>query len=246
MTSHSAGIAAVIPCLDAQDTIAEVVRATRRHIDRVVVVDDGSGDLSAQRAAGAGAELLRHGTTRGKGAALRSGFSHLLGRRPGEPPDPAGGPAPDAIVTLDADGQHDPDDIPALQLAFRRHRPAIVIGSRARHFDAMLGRRRAMNRFSVAALRFFAGLELPDSQSGFRLYDAAFLAASVTSGARYEAEMEALLAAARRRLPIVSVPIGLKVVDGQATSHFRTFPDTFRIIGVVLGDWLRGGPRADA
>jgi hypothetical protein len=95
-----------------------------------------------------------------------------------------------------------------------------------------------MNRFSSAALRFFTGANLPDTQSGFRLYDAGFLEALRLSGRRYEAEMEALMQATARSLPIASVPIHLRVVDGRATSHYRPLSDTFRIIGTVLRLWL--------
>jgi len=95
-----------------------------------------------------------------------------------------------------------------------------------------------MNRFSSAALRFFTGANLPDTQSGFRLYDAGFLEALRLSGRRYEAEMEALMHATARKLPIASVPIRLRFADGRATSHYRPLSDTFRIIGTVLRLWL--------
>jgi glycosyltransferase involved in cell wall biosynthesis len=234
MRGASADLAAVIPALQAAATVGAVVRTARRHVGRVVVVDDGSTDRTASVALEAGAEVLRHERTHGKGAALRAAFETLL---------PARNPVPSlqAIVTLDADGQHDPDDIPRLVEVYHRERPAVVIGSRAGDFGQMRRRRRAMNRFSVASLRVFAHLDLPDSQSGFRLYDALFLSRLRLHGARYEAEMEALLQAAAAGLPIRSVPIHLPVVDGQASSHYRAFPDTFRIIGVVLAHWLRGG-----
>ena len=150
--------------------------------------------------------------------------------------------APDSFggaISLDADGQHDPDDIPAFVDLYLRERPALIVGSRDRDFARMWGPRRAMNRFSSASLRFFAGVDLPDSQSGFRLYDAGFLARLRLEGRRYEAEMEALMRAAQWRLPIASLPIRLRVVDGRATSHYRPLRDTFRIVGAVLRQWLR-------
>lgn len=231
--SGTADLAAVIPAFNAASTVGSVVRGALRHLPRVLVVDDGSSDATAAEAGAAGARVVRHTANFGKGAALRTGFATLLadlGR---------GGPAPflEGVLTLDADAQHDPDDIPLFIELFRRERPAVIVGSRAAYFERMRRARRAMNHFSCAGLRFFAGVDLPDSQSGFRLYDARFLSRLTLRGSRYQAEMEALMQAAGRGLPLASVPIGLPIVDGQATSHYRFWADTFRIIGVVLRHW---------
>lgn len=238
----------VIPALNARATIGAVVAGARRHVCRVIVVDDGSSDGTGDAARRAGAEVLRHPVNLGKGAALTTAFDHLLAEaRAGTRTEPGAAPgtgALEAVITLDADAQHDPDDIPAFIDLYDRERPAIIVGSRDRHFARMWGPRRAMNRFSSAALRFFAGADLPDSQSGFRLYAAGFLERLRLSGRRYEAEMEALMQAAAQRRPIASVPIRLPVVDGRATSHYRPLRDTFRIVGTVLRLWLRRrGPR---
>ena len=248
-------VVAVIPALDASRTIGPVIAGTRRHLSRVVVVDDGSGDDTGACAVAAGAALIRHPATLGKGAALATAFAWLL---PGGPGALAGIPC-DGVLTLDADGQHDPDDIPAFLDQFAASHPAVIVGSRARYFASMWGPRRAMNRFSSAALHFFSGADLPDSQSGFRLYDARFLERAVPSplapaagvpagggppllGRRYEAEMQLLMRAARMGLPIASVPIRLTVADGRATSHYRSLRDTFRIVGAVLRERMRGAP----
>lgn len=230
----------VIPALNAEGTIGPVVAAARRHVPRTIVVDDGSVDGTADAARRAGAEVIRHPANLGKGAALNTAFEALRAENRAAPPPGAGPGRPlHAVITLDADGQHDPDDIPAFIELHRRRRPAIIVGSRDRQFAEMWGPRRAMNRFSSASLRFFTGADLPDSQSGFRLYDAGFLEDLRLSGRRYEAEMEALMEATGRRLPIASVPIRLHVVDGRATSHYRPLRDTFRIIGTVLRLWMR-------
>ncbi len=241
----AAGLVGVIPALDASATIGAVVAGTLRRLPRVIVVDDGSSDDTAARAGAAGAEVIRHPANRGKGAALATAFRRLLDEHGAAlASDPGAAPPFEGAVTLDADGQHDPDDIPRFLELFRRERPAIIVGSRAAYFDSMRGPRRAMNRFSSASLRFFAGADLPDSQSGFRLYDARFLERldlerSGLRGARYEAEMEALMRAAALGLPLASVPIRLRVVDGLATSHYRFWADTFRIVGAVLRLWFR-------
>jgi glycosyltransferase involved in cell wall biosynthesis len=270
-------VVAVVPALNAAASVGAVVAGVRRHLGRVLVVDDGSIDGTAERAAAAGAEVIRHPSNRGKGTALLTAFHVLLRERQRArasaargSPAAAGVPATVAAraaeeaadaafagaLTLDADGQHEPDDIPAFLHLFGRARPAIIVGSRARYFADMWWPRRAMNRFSSAALRFFAGADLPDSQSGFRLYDARFLEVALGGaggtggsgpgartglGRRYEAEMELLMRAARPGLPIASVPIRLTVADGRATSHYRPLVDTFRIVGAVLRERLWGG-----
>jgi glycosyltransferase involved in cell wall biosynthesis len=231
------GLVAVIPALNAGKTIGPVVAGALRHVPRVIVVDDGSTDDTAARAAAAGAEVIRHPANRGKGAALATAFGALLAEHRS-----AGGDRDAAFagaITLDADGQHDPEDIPRFVELFRSERPAIIVGSRSGQFAHMWGPRRAMNRFSSASLRFFARLDLPDSQSGFRLYDAGFLKRFRLTGDRYEAEMDALMQAAGAGMRIASVPIRLACVDGRATSHYRPLLDTFRIAGAVLARWAR-------
>ncbi|MGH9797969.1 MAG: glycosyltransferase family 2 protein, partial [Candidatus Polarisedimenticolia bacterium] len=145
-------------------------------------------------------------------------------------------------LTLDADGQHDPDDIPRFLERFGRERPAVIVGSRASGFARMWGLRRLMNRVSSLSLRLLAGLDLPDTQSGYRVYDARFLERARLAGGRYEAEMGLLVQAARLRLPVVSLEVGATVADGRATSHYRPLRDTFRIVGTVLRERARRGP----
>jgi glycosyltransferase involved in cell wall biosynthesis len=220
-------IAAVIPAFNASATVAEVVRKATRHLERVVVVDDGSTDDTSQRARGAGAQVLSHGRNRGKGIALRTAFAELADA------------GLDGIVTLDADGQHDPDDIPRLVAAFRDGGADLIIGSRWTVFSEMAPMRRFGNRFSSAALAFFSGLRVPDSQSGFRLYSTPFLRAAAFKGEAYELEMEAILLASAQGRKVQTVPISLLVADGRSLSHFRPVRDTYRICTCVVGFWLR-------
>jgi glycosyltransferase involved in cell wall biosynthesis len=220
-------IVAVIPAYNASVTISEVVRKSRAHLSRVFVVNDGSTDDTAEQARRAGAQVLNHPQNRGKGASLRTAFAELEGT------------GVDAVVTLDADGQHDPDDIPRLVEAFRSGGADLIIGSRWQDFSQMSALRRFGNRFSTSALAFFTRLRIPDSQSGFRVYAMPFLQAARLKGEAYELEMEAILAASALGRRVQSIPISLLVADGRSLSHFRPVQDTYRICACVVGYSLR-------
>jgi len=213
---------ALIPAYDAARTVGEVVRAARRFLPQVLVVDDGSSDGTAVEARAAGARVLRFDSNRGKGMALRAGFSQAL----------QAGAA--AVVTIDADGQHDASEIPRFVTRWQTHAAGIVIGSRVRSYDGMTPSRRFGNRFSQVAISFFSGVTLPDPQSGFRLYDAKVLRAIPLRGARYELESEVIVKAARTGFALDSVDIGTPRADGTASSHFRPWRDTTRICVAVV------------
>jgi glycosyltransferase involved in cell wall biosynthesis len=220
-------IAVVIPAYNAASTVGPVAREAIRHAPRVVVVDDGSSDGTGRVAASAGAEVLTHARNLGKGSALRTAFDALSET------------GLDAIVTLDADGQHDPSDIPRFVETFRAAGADLIVGSRWTSFAGMSRGRRFGNRFSSAALAFFSGVKLPDSQSGFRLYSIPFLRQARLQGRAYELEMEAILAAAALGGRVETVPIRSPIADGRDRSHFRPVRDTARICACVVGFWLR-------
>jgi len=221
------GIAAVIPAYNASGSVASVVRKTSEYLTRVIVVDDGSTDGTEHQARSVGAEVLIHPRNRGKGAALRTAFTSLADADL------------DAIITLDADGQHDPADIPRFVQTFRHTGADLIIGSRWDAFGEMSRGRRFGNRFSSSALAFFTGLRIADSQSGFRLYSLPFLRSAPLRGEGYEMEMEAILVASSLKKRIESVPIHLLVADGRDRSHYRAIRDTTRICACVVGFWLR-------
>ena len=215
-------IGVVIPAYDSQDSVARAAAGALAHCRAVLVVDDGSRDDTSACAAAAGAQVIRHDVNRGKGAALRTGFSRM--RQMGA----------EAVVTMDADLQHDANDIPRFVEAFRQRGADLIIGSREAGFGEMTPGRRLGNRFSCGALRFFTGLELTDSQSGFRLYSGRFLDGLVLRRDAYDAEMEALLVAARGRRRIETIRIATGLPDGSSTSYYRAWLDTYRICRTVV------------
>jgi glycosyltransferase involved in cell wall biosynthesis len=215
-------IAAVIPALNAERSLGAVVRGTGRHLDVVVVVDDGSSDRTSDVALACGATLLRHELNRGKGRALKTGFAWAL--RNGF----------DGVITLDADGQHLPEEIPKLLHARCETEADLIIGGRAHHFEGMKARRRMANRLSAWTIAKASGIEVSDSQSGFRFY-AADLIRNVTLRADgFAMESEVIVRAGRSGYSIVTVPIELGFVDGISTSHYKPVNDSVRIAWTVL------------
>jgi glycosyltransferase involved in cell wall biosynthesis len=216
---------AVIPAYRAERTIADVVAGVRAAgVSEVLVVDDGSADATAALAERAGARVLRHASNRGKGAALWTGFA--AARKAGA----------QGVLTLDADGQHDPAEIPRLLAASRTHPNALVIGARSLSRESMPGRSRLGNHVSTFFLARFTGQPLSDSQSGFRVYPSALLERLVPRARRFDAETELLLAAVTYDHPVLEVAVRTIYQEGNRT-HFRNFGDTMRIIVLVLG-WL--------
>jgi glycosyltransferase involved in cell wall biosynthesis len=213
-------VAAAIPALDAAATIETVVRAARRQLAEVLVVDDGSRDATAARARAAGARVVAHGRNRGKGAALRTAFAELFAA------------GHDAVVTLDADGQHLADEIPKLLDGLARGGD-LVLGSRAHLFGGMRLHRRLANRFSSRAISFAAGQRVPDVQTGFRAYRRALVERIGFRENGFEAESAAVVRAARLGFRIVVVPVALGAVDGACNSHYRAFVDSARIAYAV-------------
>jgi glycosyltransferase involved in cell wall biosynthesis len=213
-------LAVAIPAFEAARHVAGVVERCRAIVPEVVVVDDGSTDDTGRVAAEAGARILSHEVNQGKGRALRTAFEDLLGR------------GFDRVVTVDADGQHLPEEIPQL-VAAHEAGADLVIGTRDHLFRNMSALRRFSNTASSRAISTVAGLRLRDVQSGFRLYTAHLVRSTGFPEARFSAESAVVVRAARRGLRIVGVPIRLAVVDGRGTSHYRPLVDSLRIFAAV-------------
>ena len=216
-------LAVLIPAYDCAVTIADVVAGARRHAACVVVVDDGSRDATAERAATAGAEVLRQPGNTGKGAALRAGMEWLRARGIAR------------VLTMDGDGQHLADQIPALLEASARNPHALIIGARQVEPGEVKPIRLFGNRFANRWVEIACGLALPDTQSGFRIYPMLETLALGAAAGHFAFETEILIRAARAGIAICSVPVrAYYPPPDQRVSHFRPFVDTVRIIAVVL------------
>ncbi len=213
-------VAVAIPAYDAAFAVGDVVRRALATGFSVLVVDDGSTDGTAQAARAAGARVVSHPRNLGKGRALHTAFEDLFG----------GGY--DAVITLDADGQHSPEAIPTL-LEAARGGAGLVLGTRRHLFGGMSRVRRTSNTLSSWAISKIAGVDVADAQTGFRVYTRRLFETTGFPEPRFEAESAVLVRAARAGFTIATVPVGLDVVDGRGTSHYRPLVDSFRIAGAV-------------
>jgi glycosyltransferase involved in cell wall biosynthesis len=208
-------LCAVIPAFQAEGTLGAVVAGTSHHLSRVVVVDDGSRDATARVAREAGAEVVVLERNRGKGFALRTGIERALAA------------GPEAIVLLDADGQHHPDDLPAFLAAWDARHPDLVIGCRLEDRRDIPPARFWTNYIGSRILSWMSGYELLDSQSGYRLLSAGLARSLGLSADGYAIESEMLIKAARRGARLEHVRV--RTIYNDAGSHFRPVLDTFRI-----------------
>lgn len=206
--------AAVIPCLNEAVAIADLIAAVRKLVPSVFVIDDGSQDNTSALAKGAGAEVLRHRTRCGKGAALQTGWQRA--RELGF----------DWALALDGDGQHSPKDIPAFLDAAERTGAELVAGNRMENPEGMPRLRRIVNRWMSKRISTLAGMRFPDSQCGFRLMSLDTWSEIPVTATRFEIESDVLLAFASRGCPIEFVPI--QVIYKIEQSKINPVRDTFR------------------
>jgi glycosyltransferase involved in cell wall biosynthesis len=210
-----ADVVAVIPAFQAEATVAAVTRGLREYLERVIVVDDGSSDATGAAARAVGATVARLARNGGKGAALRRGIEIALES------------APDALVLVDADGQHDPADLPAFLERWDGSRPDLLIGARLADRAAIPAVRFWTNYVGTRVLSWMTGLELEDSQSGYRLLSASLARRLRLQSDDYAVESEMLIKAARLGARVDHVRVA--TIYNGAGSHFRPLLDTYRI-----------------
>jgi len=208
---------ALIPAFNEAPHIASVVERARRHVAEVVVIDDGSDDGTAEAARAAGATCLQLPGNCGKASAVRAGIAYARDRNF------------TYVITLDGDGQHLPEDIPAMLRVAEETGADLIIGARgfdralmprARYFSNVIGSRLA------SAL---VGCEIRDSQSGFRLFRLDKLDERKLRSRCYELEMEMLIKMARSGCTIAHAPVHMVYDDGQARSKMKPVRDTVRV-----------------
>lgn len=221
LSEQESTVVAVIPAYNEARFIGSVVLATRRVVETVIVVDDGSSDYTAEIAAAAGAQVVRLPENQGKGAALNAGFRLALSHRP------------DVVVILDGDAQHDPEDIPEIIAPVLAGDADVVIGSRFLETKSKIPWWRQVGQYALTRVTNAAsGVNLTDSQSGFRAFSPHALEQLVfrTSGLAVESEMQFQMQ--RAGLEWLEVPIGVTYRDGNKRNPVR---HGFQVLDSVLG-----------
>ena len=208
----------IIPVYNNAGTIKDVVQRTLKFCKDVIVVDDGSTDESSDSLSELGAVVVRYKDNRGKGYALKTGFKEAKAR------------GFERAITIDADGQHFPEDIPVFAAEAKDHPDAMLVGSRNLRMENMPGGNTFANKFSNFWFRLQTVVNLPDTQSGFRLYQLNRIGRLRFLTYRYEAELELLVFQCWNGVEMR--PVGIKVYyppEGERVTHFRQFWDFFRI-----------------
>lgn len=232
-------VCAIIPTYDNGKTVRDVIERTVRHVGHVIVVDDGSGDDTRRILDGMTLEdvtVVRHDRNKGKGAALKTGFRKALAE------------GYTHAVTLDADGQHYPEDIPLFLAALEKHPESLMVGERDLQAENMPGGNSFANRFSNFWFRLQTGVSLHDTQTGFRLYPLHRLPLKWPLSSRYEAELALLVYTAWQGTELLPVPIRVYYPPaGERVSHFRPGKDFARIsllnVFLCFGAVVYGWPR---
>ena len=197
-------IVAIIPAYNEEKALADVIEPTLRYVDKVIIVDDGSVDNTAEVALKAGAELISHDTNLGKGEALKSGFKAV--------------DDDSLIVAIDGDGQHNPNEIPYLIEPIIEDGADLVNGSRYMNGpeENTPAYRRVGQKVLDIATNISAGIKVTDSQSGFRAFSPKTKNVFRFNDTGFGIESEMLVDAADAGLKIVEVPITVRYdLDGS-------------------------------
>ena len=213
----------VIPAYNEGAALANVLSNVLNHIPqmRVYVIDDGSSDNTSSVAGQYDVNLIVHEENRGKGEALKSGFSR------------AAADGCDYLITLDGDGQHDPEIIPEFLRMAEAEEADIVIGCRDFNPKIMPWDRIFSNRVSSGIVSLLAGCRIPDSQCGFRMVRSDVIDNVELNTKNYELETELLIKAMRRGFTVAFCEIPV-IYSGDETSNIRRFQDTYRFCRLCL------------
>lgn len=222
--SNTAKSVIVIPAYNEAATIRAVTERCLQQCDQVIVVDDGSTDSTIAELEALPIQLLRNERNSGKAATLWKGMQHALQQ------------GAERVITLDGDGQHQPEDIPALLAAADAHPDHLVIAARLKDNDQAPKARLRANQIADFWISWAAGQWIHDTQSGFRLYPGRLLSQLAPDTRRergFVFESEILIDAVRRHFPCTVVPISSTYSSNARASHFRPVADITRIVLMV-------------
>ena len=211
----------LIPCYNGAGTIRKIVKGVLTQLPWVIVVDDGSSDDTYKAAKAAGAVVLRHKENQGKGAALKTGFEYIKQNE-----------NCDAIIVMDADGQHDWNEIPKFIEMAQKKDAGIILGNRMSGAATnMPWLRWWTNRVTSFVISKITKQRIPDSQCGYRLIKKEVIKNMVLTTARFDTESEILIKAASQGYSICSVPI--KSIYKNERSYIHPIRDTIKFIKLI-------------
>lgn len=216
--------AVVIPAYNERPSVRAVVEGVLRHVAEIIVVDDASTDHTAETLSDLPVQVLRNPVNEGKGASLWRGGREAARR------------GARWVITLDADGQHDPADLARLIAATYEYPDALIIGARTRHRESVPRRRAAANRLADFCVGWAAGQPIVDSQSGLRVYPA-WLFENLRRPRKREGfafESEVIIQAARQGVPIVGLPVDAHYPVNSRPSRYRPVIDSMQIMFMLL------------
>lgn len=214
-------ICCLIPAFNESRTISGVIETAKQHVRDIFVVDDGSVDATSELAEKAGACVIRHDRNLGKGMALRTGFARVLEQGFG------------AVITLDADGQHNTSEINNFISVYEVNAGDIIIGARLRDKDLIPLYRYIPNQIGIFFISRAAGCRIEDTQSGFRLYKKEVLEKVSLKTDGFETETEVLIKAAKKGFRIHTIPVSA-IYQSDYKTYFRPVRDFYRISILVL------------
>lgn len=217
-------IAILIPAYNEEKTIEPIVQQCLHYASHVVVIDDGSKDATIQKIATLPTTLLKNEMNLGKGATLKKGFEYSMAR------------TFFGVITIDADGQHDPNDLPKFFALVNQFPQSIIIGSRKLKAETAPHRRLIANKMADFFISVAAKQKIQDTQSGFRYYPIDFLKTDVLNipANRFAFETDILISAVRAGLPVHYVDIASCYPPRARASHYRVLRDSFEISKIVF------------
>src|SRR3989338_9852394 len=212
-------ILTIVPCYNAERYVGEVIKSTKKFNKNILVVDDGSTDNSYNILKKIkGIHIIQHSRNKGKGAALKAGFGYALKNNF------------DAVITIDADGQHKPEDIPNFLMNFND--ADIILGNRMNNIGNMPLVRILANIISSYIISRICEQQINDSQSGYRLIKKEILKSIDLERDDYHMETELLLKAAKKGYKIGEVPIKV-IYGGEGMSHIKPLLVPFKFIRTI-------------
>jgi glycosyltransferase involved in cell wall biosynthesis len=219
-TLESVRTVAIVPTYNNALTVSGVIAGIKKHVRDIIVVNDGSTDGTAEiLRSEEGISLIEFPSNRGKGVALKEAFKLAVEK------------GFTHAITVDADGQHISDDIPLFLQAIEREPGTLWIGDRITPVEGGLpqpAKSRFGRRFGAFWYKFYTGIHIRDTQSGFRAYPLKEISSINCRGERYEYEIEILICAAWRHIPVKSFPVHI-LYQEERVSHFRPVRDFMRI-----------------